>query len=296
MKARLDVVNVTDNVYQLRTGNGRRRQRRPIRRAARLVRDVELFVLSTGAEFMTALNANGARGRLRVEIRDGAGLPARPHAHAQRKLAWANSICLLFLVVGLAGFRPGPHRQSWSNPWRKPRQLSSSRPRPPSPATEPKTRGEQETRNNPKPRKVVIVTPDTPAITFQRAHPRQRRWSRSPSRRPRRPPLCGRRRSPGAQQQPSLLSNTGSGGDRPQPQYPLMAEQLGQQGSVVLLLTVDDAGVVASVEVKQTSGFSILDRYSVEFVKRHWTVEPGAPGRLFQATINFQLVTRLESP
>ena len=34
-------------------------------------------------------------------------LPA-PHAHNQRNLAWANSICLLFLIIGLAGFRPAP--------------------------------------------------------------------------------------------------------------------------------------------------------------------------------------------
>jgi TonB family protein len=70
-----------------------------------------------------------------------------------------------------------------------------------------------------------------------------------------------------------------------------MALQLGQQGSVVLLMTVDAAGVVSSVEVKQTSGSSILDHYSVDFVKRHWTVEPGAPGRLFQATIKYELVS-----
>jgi len=47
--------------------------------------------------------------------------------------------------------------------------------------------------------------------------------------------------------------------------------------------------VITSVEIKETSGSSILDRASVDFVKRHWTVPPGPRGRLFQATINYIL-------
>jgi protein TonB len=87
--------------------------------------------------------------------------------------------------------------------------------------------------------------------------------------------------------QPNLLNNTGKGGDRPTPDYPRMAEQLGQQGSVVLLLTADEAGVIISVEVKESSGSSILDHAAVDFVKKHWTVPPGGPGRLFQARIDY---------
>jgi TonB family protein len=70
-----------------------------------------------------------------------------------------------------------------------------------------------------------------------------------------------------------------------------MAEQLGQQGTVELLLTADEAGLIVSAEVKVSSGSSILDRSSVEFVKRHWTVSQGARGRLFQARINYKLTS-----
>ncbi len=70
-----------------------------------------------------------------------------------------------------------------------------------------------------------------------------------------------------------------------------MAEQLGQQGAVVLLLTADEAGVIISVEVKESSGSSILDRAAADFVKRHWTVSPGARGRLFQARIDYKLTS-----
>ena len=89
--------------------------------------------------------------------------------------------------------------------------------------------------------------------------------------------------------QPGQVTSTGVGGDRPEPTYPKMAEELGQQGSVVLLLTADEAGLIISAEVKESSGSSILDRAAADFIKRHWTVPPGARGRLFQARIDYKL-------
>jgi TonB family protein len=89
--------------------------------------------------------------------------------------------------------------------------------------------------------------------------------------------------------QPGQVTSTGLGGDRPQPGYPKMAEELGQQGTVVLLLTADEAGVIISAEVKESSGSSILDHAAADFVRRHWTVAPGAKGRLFQEKIDYKL-------
>ena len=43
-----------------------------------------------------------------------------------------------------------------------------------------------------------------------------------------------------------------------------MAEDLGLQGSVELLLTADEAGVFISVEVKGSSGSSILDHAAAD--------------------------------
>ena len=103
------------------------------------------------------------------------------------------------------------------------------------------------------------------------------------------PPEAPVQRVAAARSQPSPLNNTGEGGDRPEPPYPKMALEMGQQGSVVLMLTVDEAGLVISAEVKEPSGSSILDRATLEFVKKHWTVPPGARGRLFQATIAYVL-------
>lgn len=89
--------------------------------------------------------------------------------------------------------------------------------------------------------------------------------------------------------EPKTIGSTGEGGDRPQPPYPEMALKFGEQGTVVLLLTVDDSGLVESITVKETSGSAILDRSALDFVKRHWIVPPGKGGRVFQATISYQI-------
>ncbi|HLX95584.1 MAG TPA: energy transducer TonB, partial [Verrucomicrobiae bacterium] len=85
------------------------------------------------------------------------------------------------------------------------------------------------------------------------------------------------------------LSNTGAGGERPEPPYPPIAEQTGEQGVVVLVLTGDDAGNVVSVNVKDSSGFPLLDRATVDFIKRHWRLPTDTATRLFQTSITYQL-------
>ncbi len=85
------------------------------------------------------------------------------------------------------------------------------------------------------------------------------------------------------------LNNTGAGGERPEPPYPPIALQTGEQGTVVLLLTGDDAGNVVSVDVKESSGFPVLDRATVDFIKRHWRLPAGAGTRLFETSITYLL-------
>jgi protein TonB len=85
------------------------------------------------------------------------------------------------------------------------------------------------------------------------------------------------------------LSNTGKGGERPEPPYPPIAEQTGEQGTVALLLTGDSAGNVVSVDVKESSGFPLLDRATVDFIKRHWRLPTDSSTRLFQTSITYRL-------
>jgi protein TonB len=88
---------------------------------------------------------------------------------------------------------------------------------------------------------------------------------------------------------PTVLDTTGNGGERPQPPYPKIALESGQQGSVLLQMTVDDSGLIQDIEIKQSSGSGILDRSALDFVKRHWIVPPGKGSRLYEATIIYQL-------
>jgi len=220
-------------------------------------------------------------------------LPA-PRAHDQRNLAWTNSICLLFLIIGLAGFRPAPPPPIAVKPLEEAQPVViEAQPPPVPPAIEPDQDIQPLEKPDAAPPRVVVVTPESPAIRFSvptvgnlvvpiaqsvapPAPPPQQEGT---------PPL--RSEPP----QPNPLNNTGKGGERPTPDYPKMAAQLGQQGAVVLLLTADEAGVIISVEVKESSGSSILDRAAADFIKKHWTVPQGERGRLFQARIDYKLTS-----
>ena len=58
---------------------------------------------------------------------------------------------------------------------------------------------------------------------------------------------------------------------------------------MTLSLTVDDAGAITAIEVKESSGFPLLDRSALEFVRRHWTVPPGEGAHSYNATIHYRL-------
>jgi protein TonB len=85
------------------------------------------------------------------------------------------------------------------------------------------------------------------------------------------------------------LNNTGAGGDRPQPAYPPIAKEMGEQGTVQLLMEGDAEGNILSVEVTASSGFPVLDRATVEFIKRHWRLPAGPQHRRFESSITYRL-------
>jgi protein TonB len=214
-------------------------------------------------------------------------LPA-PQARVQRHLAWTNSICLLFLIIGLVGFRPSPPPPPRVKPLEPPTlAILELLPPPPTPADLKQEDQPKDTDHSAAP-KFVMVTPDSPAINFSMPTIGNvlvpNTLAAVPSAVPLQRPVAVVKASP------SLLTDTGNGGERPSPnEYPRIAQQLGQQGKVMLLLTVNESGVVTSAEVQETSGFPILDHFSVEWVKRHWTLPPGAAGRLFLAPFDYKL-------
>ncbi len=197
---------------------------------------------------------------------------------ASQKLAWTNSVCILFLLIGIAGGRrgiiaikPAPPLQEVIpvvvQPVTLQAQLEIEKVQP----TDPEN-------NNPAP--VAVVIPQTPNISF--SVPTIGSLI-VPANLAAAPPLEPLR----ANTQVGTVSSTGVGGERPAPPYPKMAEQAGEQGTVVLLLGGDEAGNVTSMEVKQSSGYPILDRATQDFVRNHWRLPVG--GGLFQTSITFQL-------
>jgi TonB family protein len=205
-------------------------------------------------------------------------LPAANRDSSQR-LAWINSVCILFLIVGIFGARrglisikPAPPLEQIIPVVIEPMIL------PPQETTEKKETDED--KNDPP--QVAVVIPQTPNINF--SVPTIGSLI-VPANLAAAPPLEPMRTAA----QIGSLNNTGSGGERPVPPYPLIAKQTGEQGTVVLLLGGDAAGNIVSVDLKESSAFPILDRATVDFIKRRWHLQPGTGNQLFQTSITYQL-------
>jgi TonB family protein len=198
---------------------------------------------------------------------------------ANLKFAWVNSICILFLIIGIFGarrglisIRPAPPLEEIVPVVLEPMIL------PPQATTEKKETVE---KKNDAPQ-VAVVIPQTPNINF--SVPTIGSLV-VPAGLASAPPLEPLRTA----SQIGSLNNTGSGGERPVPPYPPIAKETGEQGTVVLLLGGDTVGNVVSVDVKESSGFPILDRATADFIKRRWHLPPGTGTQLFQTSIIYQL-------
>ncbi len=196
---------------------------------------------------------------------------------ANLKLAWVNSVCILVLLIGIAGARRGVIAIKPVPPMRVevpvvvlptvlPPQAVAPKPEPAEPKNQPQ---------------VLVVLPTAPNINFG-------------------VPTVGTLvadvalvTAPQPQAIPlhiGSLNNTGAGGERPEPPYPKIALELGQQGTVVLSLTGDNAGNVVSAEVKTSSGSAVLDRATVDFIKRHWRLPTDSSTRLFETSVTYKLL------
>jgi periplasmic protein TonB len=196
------------------------------------------------------------------------------------KLAWVNSVCILFLLIGVIGARRGIISISSLPPIHTvvpvvvmPQTL------PPQKTTPQKT---EQPQNRHEPTRIFVALPNTPHVSFSVPSIGTLVSSATLASAP---PL-----NPLQPQSPiASVSNTGAGGDRPQPPYPPLAMQSGEQGTVVLLLGADTAGRVVSVDVKQSSGFPFLDHTTVEFIKNHWRLPTNAGTQRFQTSITYKL-------
>jgi TonB family protein len=212
-----------------------------------------------------------------------------PERSADRRLAWINSICALFLLIGIAGAQSSLPPRKAPPPLEQPVPIIVE-PLPPEAVQivvqqQPQQQNDQDKPDVPS---VVAVTLDSPAINFAVPTPGALLVPASVAPTP--PAASLRQAVAVARHEPVKIESTGVGGARPAPYpYPPIAEQMGQQGTVVLLLTVDDAGKVVSAAVQETSGSIILDSNAQDFVRRHWIVPPFHGGHQFLAPIRYTL-------
>jgi protein TonB len=91
----------------------------------------------------------------------------------------------------------------------------------------------------------------------------------------------------GGTSQPVPFSAVG-GGRFPAPAYPSAARSARIDGTVVLLVTVESSGVPSSVEIRNSSGHTMLDVAARDHLRRNWRWPAGEP-RLFLVPIKFVL-------
>lgn len=236
---------------------------------------------------MNTLDANRAEPRYTLESELARRSIHAIESDADRELAWVNSVCILFLLIGIAGFKPASTRIRPPPPLEEASAaLVEPLPAPPQPASEPQ---ESETSDNAEPPDsppVVAVTPPAPNISF--SVPTIGNLV-VPTALAKAPPLAPLKPVVALRSRPTQLNSTGGGGERPQPPYPKIALEQGQQGAVTLQMTVDEAGLIKNIQIVQSSGFSVLDRNALEFVRRRWSVPPGKGSAIYEATINYKL-------
>jgi protein TonB len=71
------------------------------------------------------------------------------------------------------------------------------------------------------------------------------------------------------------------------PPYPAEAKRLGEQGTVLLRLTISPSGDVIAADIVQSSGYADLDQTAAAWVQAHWKYKPAVQGgTAVQATTN----------
>lgn len=198
---------------------------------------------------------------------------------ANLKLAWVNSVCILFLLIGILGARRGLIAIKPAPPLQEIVPVILAPVTLPPPEMERKETPDENKNDAPQ---VVVVIPQSPSVSF--SVPTIGALI-VPANLAVAPPLEPMQTA----EQIGSLNDTGSSGERPQPPYPIIAKESGEQGTVVVLLGGDAAGNIVSVDVKESSGFPVLDRATVDFLKHHWHLPTNTDSRLFQTSITYKL-------
>ena len=193
-----------------------------------------------------------------------------------RTLAWVNSICALFLLIGLVGLKP---------PKVVVRQISKPEDVVPviftPPEEPPKAEPEMAKPDEPPPPDTPTDVPQVAAVlaaadptTVAFAVPVQGAVAIAPQAHLASPPPLVTHMPTGPTRFNPNAGNA-DGGSYPPPMYPPIAERNHYEGTVTIEIMVDPVGQITSTKVQKSSGFSVLDEAALEVVKKRWRFPQG---------------------
>lgn len=211
-----------------------------------------------------------------------------------RKLAWANSICLMFLTVAILGVRQPVFVIREVDPLPEPLPVVIL---PPPVEPEPQqqvVREEPEEIEQPDENLEIPVVAPVIVAAQQDANfsvPVEGFTALSSDARFVPPPPAIIPKAPPPDALPKAeFRNIRFGGKefrkQPPPGYPDEFSRNRIGGTVEALITVSTNGLVSKVEVGRSSGFPALDRHVTEFIRKEWKAEPGE-GALYRIAITF---------
>ena len=192
-----------------------------------------------------------------------------------RTLAWVNSICFLFLLVGLVGLKPPriivrPISQAseavpviFTPPEEQPKPEEAKPEEPQDQPTETPTDVPQVAQ--------VVAAADPSAVAF--AVPVPGAVAVAPMAHLATPPPPVAKAPPAAPQ--TFNPHAGGEGSFPEPNYPSLAVRNHYQGTVIIEIMVEESGAISSAKVYKTSGFSVLDDAALQVVQNRWRFPPG---------------------
>ncbi|TAK97973.1 MAG: energy transducer TonB [Verrucomicrobia bacterium] len=204
-----------------------------------------------------------------------------------RRLAWVDSICALFLIIGLIGVKSQPfHVRELPEITEVVPVVIQQPPEPPKPdeAKPDEPEKPQEVTDEPVVATVVAANPAQVAFAVPVKGPviiaASPRFAQAPPAHTRDVPTGPTRYVP---------SNEDWGGN-PAPRYPPNALRNGYQGKVVIEVTFDASGALTDAVVRQSSRYRELDEAALSHVKKNLRLShPPGEARVHTIEVIFQI-------
>jgi len=229
-------------------------------------------------------SGSGASYALRSELAQFC-FPAA-HRDDQRKLAWVDSLCLGFLIIGAVGLKPPAPVVRTVVPIEEP-MTTIVEPPPPSQPQElaPAETTEEISDQPPDTPQVVAVSLPSPSFNFSVPTRGNLIVPAAMASAPPARPMQALTQAVAKPAAVSVLRPQGKGSDRPDPPFPYALisngavgtrAEIKQRGTLErntlwLLAVVETNGTLSSLTVDESSGFSQLDQHTMDWVKRRWT-------------------------